>query len=97
MAKLELSDNFNKAFSKVPIDIQLKVEEKIDKLLSGQTTGVRLHRLTGFRPPLWKMDIMSNKSWQIMLEIRGEVYRLIDIGTHKEMDRYDQKKRARSL
>ena len=95
MAKMELTESFEKAISKVPIDIQEKAADKIDSLLEGKTGSIRLHRLTGFRPPLWKMDVMPNKSWQIVLEIIGDTYRLLDIATHKEMDRYSQKKRAK--
>ena len=83
--KFQNTESFERALNKAPIDIQDKVIECLEKIKQGQR--LRLHRLTDKRPPVWKFDVLPNKSWQVALRIDGNVYTLLDLGTHKYMDR----------
>ncbi len=84
---IKTTPTFDKAFSKAPEDIKKKVLLCLQKLKDGETSGLRFHRLKGIRPPVYKFDVLSNKSWQIACEMDGEEIKLLAIGTHKFMDR----------
>lgn len=84
---IEITPTFDKAFSKVPEDIKKRVIVCLQKLKEGETSGVRLHRLRGLNPPVYKFDVLPNKSWQVACERKGDTIKLLTIGTHKFMDR----------
>lgn len=81
------TETFEKAYSKVPEDIKKSLKGCLEKLKAGEESGIRLHRLTNYRPPIYKFDILSNKSWQVACERQGNTLKLLTIGTHKFMDR----------
>jgi hypothetical protein len=47
----------------------------------------RLHRLHGYRnPKVYTIDVLSNHSYKISLEIEGDVATLRRVATHKTID-----------
>lgn len=51
-------------------------------------TSRRLHRLAGFNnPKVYTIDVFSNHSYKISLEIEGDTATLRRVGTHKVIDR----------
>lgn len=87
MYTITTTETFDETFSKVPDDIKKRAVVCLQKLKAGEINGLRFHRLTGFRPPVYKFDVLPNKSWQIACEKQGDTIKLLAIGTHKFMDR----------
>lgn len=93
MHKLSFLPQFLKRYDRSSPDIQRAVKKVLTKLQNtdiGQgRTSLRLHRLTDVRPPLFKLDVFSNHSWQIVFRVRDDGgYEIVHLLTHKEADRY---------
>lgn len=69
-------------------DIQEAAKEAIrDLFLDPIPASRRLHPLTGFKnPKIYTIDVMSNHSYKISLEIHGQSAVLRRIATHKIID-----------
>ena len=81
--------SFTRSFSALPNDIaELAIEAITDLLKSPPPARLRLHKLGGYKnPKIFTIDITSNHSHKISLEIDGNIAILRKAGTHKEIDR----------
>ena len=90
--QFELDEKFDKKVSSANKELKAvnKVLTKLQNTDVGQgRTSLRLHRLTDVRPPLFKLDVFSNHSWQIVFRVRDDGgYEIVHLLTHKEADRY---------
>lgn len=79
---------FSNDLKSVSPEVQDAAKDALKALLSNPRAGkLRLHRLSGYKPPLWKIDVFPTKSWQIAFEMRGTTAVLWRLATHKQMDR----------
>lgn len=46
-----------------------------------------MHSLGGYYPTIYKIDVFSNRSWQISFNIDGAVLVLRRLAPHRVMDR----------
>lgn len=81
--------SFARSFSSLPDDIAaLAIDALVDLLKTPTPTRLRLHKLSGYKnPKVFTIDVTSNHSHKISLEIDGSVAILRKVGTHKEIDR----------
>ena len=81
--------SFVRSFSALPDDIAaLAIEALVGLLKTPPPTRLRLHKLSGYKnPKVFTIDVTSNHSHKISLEIDGCVAILRKVGTHKEIDR----------
>lgn len=81
--------SFVRSFSSLPDEIAaLAIIAIIDLLKDPAPARLRLHKLGGFKnPKVFTIDITSNHSHKISLEIEGNIAILRKAGTHKEIDR----------
>lgn len=82
-----ITETFDNSYSKVPEEIKSRFLVCLEKLKNGEEGSLRLHRLDGFKPPIFKFDVLPNKSWQVACHREGNKLILLTIGTHKYMDR----------
>ncbi len=88
MAKIIKTQMFTKRYDKAPVDIQKAVDEVLEGFAQNpEAKKYRLHVLKGIRPPLWKIDVFTNHSWQITMTKDGDSYTLLTLRTHKEADK----------
>lgn len=82
-------EKFRKDLKSLPPDIQREVKSALADLLKDPIpTTRRLHPLSGFKnPKVYTIDVLSNHSYKISLEIDGEVATLRRIASHKQIDR----------
>ena len=87
--KIIPTKGFLRDLQKAPKTIQDKVKETLlDLSRNPRAKSLRLHPLTtNKKPTTWKIDVFSNKSWQIALLIEGEEFTLLRLKTHKEIQR----------
>ena len=80
---------FKRDLKRAPLDVQESVRTVIEKLLTNSAAAsLRCHPLSGYgRPLLYKVDVLSNHSWQITFEMDGTTAILRRLGTHKQLDR----------
>lgn len=83
------SERFKAEFKALAPDVQTASKEALDLLLTHPSAKtLRLHTLTGFKKPtIFKIDVFTNKSWQITFELNGGVAELKRVSTHKSIDR----------
>lgn len=72
----------------LPPDILQAAKEAIRDLLKDPIPAARrLHLLRGYRnPKVYTLDVLSNHSYKISLEIRGDEAILRRVATHKNID-----------
>lgn len=88
IAVFEFALSFKKAFEKLKPNVREGVTKALKKFKKNpDASSLRLHRLSDVVPPIWKIDVFSDKSWQIAMRIEGDKCTLLRIGTHKDMDR----------
>lgn len=87
--QITYKDKFVKDLKGLPADVQAAVKLAIaDLMKSPIPTSRRLHALHGFRnPKVFTIDVFSNHSYKISLEIDGKLATLRRVGTHKVIDR----------
>ena len=86
--KVVPTERFQKDAENVSLDIKKAASDAIKLLIKNpQANSLRLHRLSGYKPPLWKIDVFTNKSWQIVFELHGDIATLKRLVTHKEANR----------
>lgn len=73
----------------LPKDVLAAVKDAVADLLKDPIPASRrLHPLTGFKnPKVFTIDVFSNHSYKISLEIDGDTATLRRVGTHKVIDR----------
>ncbi|MFZ4539492.1 MAG: type II toxin-antitoxin system RelE family toxin [Propionivibrio sp.] len=85
---LDSTPRFDKQLSAAPPDIRTAAFAALDALVENPSAGkLRLHRIKGYNPALWKIDIFQNKSWQIAFELHGSTAKLRFLGRHRTADR----------
>lgn len=83
---------FNKKFERdmkgLKPDVLAATKEAIRDLYKHPIPNVRrLHSLTGYKnPKIFTVDVFSNKSYKISLEIDAGIANLRRVATHKEID-----------
>lgn len=89
ITRLARQPRFEKDFKALPPDIQNEVKSAIADLLKDPIPSIRrLHPLTGFKnPKVYTIDVFSNHSYKISLEISGAEAILRRVATHKTIDR----------
>lgn len=88
---VEFSPSFEEKFNLLPAPIQEGTVEAIKKLTKGLHSSIRLHRYSGVRPPYWVFDALPNHSYQIACERKGGRFLLLDIDTHKKIEKKGRK------
>lgn len=80
---------FEKDLKKAPPDVQKAVATALEDLMKNpQPAKLRFHSLTGcFDPKILKIDVFSNRSWQITFEMDGTTAILRRLARHKTIDR----------
>jgi len=86
---LDYSETFARDYKKAPLEIRKKVGPALELLKQyPQPAKLRTHSITGcFSPRILKIDVTSNKSWQITFSMDGTTAILRRLATHKEIDR----------
>lgn len=79
---------FEKDFKALPVDLQAATRDAIHDLFKSPIPASRrLHRLRGFKnPKIFTIDVLTNHSYKISLEISGEVANLRRVASHKVID-----------
>jgi len=85
----DFSSKFVKELGRLDRGIQQAAKEALALLqINPKATTLRCKPRTNFgRPLIWKIDVYSNKSYQISFEMVGRVAHLKRIATHAEIDR----------
>lgn len=82
------SEDFTKEYQDLPPNIQSGVLEALKKFKENpRAKSLRLLRLSAIKPPVWKIDVFADRSWQISMRIQGSECALLLVATHKVMDR----------
>ena len=86
---LRYKAKFASDFKGLAIDVQSAVKDAVADLLKDPIpTSRRLHHLTGYKnPKVYTIDVFSDHSYKISLEIEGETATLRRVSTHKVIDR----------
>jgi hypothetical protein len=86
--QFDYTERFASDLRSAPEDIRNAAKDALDLLKANPRAGkLRLHRLHDYKPPLWKIDVLSNKSWQVAFEMSGTTAILRRLATHKQIDR----------
>ena len=79
---------FEKQLRRVEPDVREAAEAALQLLLANpNANSLRCHRLHGYRPTIFKIDVFPNRSWQITFELNGTTAILRKIAPHSELDR----------
>lgn len=88
VSAFEYAPSFKKKFEKLKPSVKEGALAALKKFKKNpDAASLRLHRLTDVDPPIWKIDVFPDRSWQIAMRIEGDTCTLLRIGPHKEMDR----------
>lgn len=89
VARVRSTERFAAELRGAGPDVQSAAKSAIDRLLaSPQSRSLRLHALSGYgKPTVYKIDVMSNRAWQITFELDGDTAILRRIARHKDLDR----------
>jgi len=81
--------SFTRSFSSLPDDIAALAVDAISDLLKDPIPArLRFHPLGGYKKPkIFTIDVTTNHSYKISLELVGSIAVLRRVGTHKEIDR----------
>ena len=86
--EFQFSPTFLKGFEKLKPEIKKAAVSALNKFKeTPQAKSLRFHRLSSVKPPVWKIDIFTDHSWQIAMRVEGETCILLSVDTHKNMDR----------
>ena len=83
------SEGFESDAKSLDVNTRAVLREALTLLLTNpRAKRLRLHTLKGFgKPTIYKIDISSNKAWQVTFELDGNTAHLKRVATHKEMDK----------
>ena len=82
------SPTFLQQYEGLAPDIKERVGKALQKFKENPRAGsLRFHRLTDVKPPVWKIDVLPNRSWQVAMHITGDTCELIAVCSHKDMDK----------
>jgi len=82
----DFTPRFQREYKGVQPDIRKAADEALEALMSNPAS-VRCHDLKGHKPRIYAIDILSNHSWQITLEMSGTTAVLRRLARHSEIDR----------
>lgn len=85
----QFTDRFKKQFAKLSPELQAAGKSVLEDLLKDPLPKkLRFHPLSGYaNPKLYTVDLLSNKSYKISMEINGTIATLRRVATHSEIDR----------
>lgn len=85
----DYSDKFSKELGKLDPNIRQAAKEALKLLMENpKSATLRCKPRPGFGQPLiWKIDVYSNKSYQITFEMIGRVAHLKRVAKHDSIDR----------
>ena len=76
---------FKKDYLALPFQIQERVDEKLRFLAHDpRHPSLRIHKVRGV-PSLWELSVTMN--YRMLFEIESDRYVLLDVGTHRLIDR----------
>lgn len=88
LSSFSYSEKFKKELAKAKPDIQAATRECLEKLKENSDSGsLRLHPLKRYKPLIFKIDVLTNHSWQLSFEFDGANAHLLRLCTHREMNR----------
>lgn len=71
-----------------PVTVQALRDALTLLMANPRAKSLRLHPLSGYgKPTLWKIDVFTNKAWQVTFELIDGVASLKRVATHKAIDR----------
>jgi mRNA-degrading endonuclease YafQ of YafQ-DinJ toxin-antitoxin module len=74
---------FQKQFKKLPKKVRERFGVRLQALLTGETTLLRIHTLTGDRYPLQSMNVTADYRALFIKDTQTVVF--YEIGTHSEL------------
>lgn len=85
---LRPTQSFADDIKSAPVDIQKAAKKALQTLTDNPgAKKLRLHPLQAHKPTIWKIDVLTNKSWQIAFNLVGTEAVLLRLATHKTIDR----------
>jgi len=83
--KLRITKRFMKDYKKLPLDIQQRLDRKLEFLLNDPSyPSLRVHKLRGVEG-LWEFSVTMN--YRVIFEVEDEYYLLLGAGPHDIVDR----------
>jgi hypothetical protein len=82
----DFTPRFKREYKGAQPDIRKAADEALQALMSNPG-AVRLHDLKGHKPRIYALDVFTNHSWQITLEMSGTKAVLRRLARHSEIDR----------
>lgn len=85
---LSYKSRFARDLKGAPPDVQAAAKEALEALLQHpQPARIRIHTLQGYRnPKIHKIDLFTNRSWQLTFEMDGTTAILRRLGRHRDID-----------
>lgn len=85
--QFQRTERFDRDFRRLPPDIQAAVGDALKHLIQHPLpSGLRHHTLSGHRPTVHVIDVMSNHSWQLTFNMEGTTAVLLRVDTHRRID-----------
>lgn len=84
----DYTPSFAAALAAAPADLQQAARDALEMLQKNpKARSLRCHPLPQYgKPMIFKIDVYTNKSWQISFEMSGRTAVLRRLDTHKELD-----------
>lgn len=84
----DFTERFRRELASAPPEVREALRAILIKATDNAQAGaLRFHALHGYRPKVFKFDVMPNQAWQVSFELDGSTAVLMRLCTHKEMDR----------
>lgn len=84
--EFQFTPSFTKDYEKLKPEIKKAALDALKKFKQTPQAGsLRFHRLSSVKPPVWKIDIFTDRSWQIAVRVEGETCVLLAVATHKRL------------
>ncbi len=83
--------SFENDFKSLPDEVRASATQRIALLMSNPKAGaLRLHKLDGYRPGIFTIDLESGKGqrYKAAFRLDGSVAYFLRADTHKKIDRY---------
>lgn len=100
LTHLRRTERFKQDYKRAPPEVKTAAEKILRDMLGGPVGRMRMHSLNAYYPTIHKVDVFSNKSWQISFVVENSVElndegieekrvtaALRRLATHKDMDR----------
>ena len=84
----DFTPRFKKHFVKLSLELQEATRAALEDLKADPIPhSRRFHSISGTNPKVYTIDVLSNKSYKISMEIKGTTAILRRVASHKEIDR----------